>query len=67
MMWYLPLVAYSTYTTYHFVGEASYPYFQSVGLDQLIRNIRKDAPYQVTFELFNPENSFLANLPQTSR
>ncbi|WP_430283007.1 ABC transporter substrate-binding protein [Pseudoalteromonas ruthenica] len=53
---------FDVYNPYHFVGEASYPYFQSVGLDQLIRNIREDSPYQVTFELFNPESSFLANL-----
>ncbi|WP_105199137.1 ABC transporter substrate-binding protein [Pseudoalteromonas sp. T1lg10] len=53
---------FDVYNPYHFVGEANYPYFQSVGLDQLIRNIRKDSEYQVTFELFNAESSFLANL-----
>ncbi len=53
---------FDVYNPYHFVGEANYPYFQSVGLDQLIRNIRKDSQYQVTFELFNPESSFLANI-----
>lgn len=47
---------------YHFVGDANYPYFQSVGIDQLIRKIVRVSDYQVRFELFNPESSFLANM-----
>jgi len=53
---------FDVYNPYHFVGDANYPYFQSVGLDQLIRRIVRVADYQVRFELFNPESSFLANM-----
>ncbi len=53
---------FDVYNPYHFVGDASYPYFQSVGMDQLIRDIHKDSDYQVTFELFNAESSFMSNI-----
>ena len=44
---------FDVYNDYHFVGDASYPYFQSVGLDQLIRKVIKIDDYTVRFELFN--------------
>ena len=53
---------FDVYNPYHFVGDASYPYFQSVGVDQLIRKIVRVSDYQVRFELFNAESSFLANM-----
>lgn len=53
---------FDVYNPYHFVGDANYPYFQSVGIDQLIRRIVRVSDHQVRFELFNPESSFLANM-----
>ncbi len=53
---------FDVYNPYHFVGDANYPYFQSVGLDQLIRQVVKVDDYTVRFELFNAESSFLSNL-----
>ncbi|MFC3032413.1 ABC transporter substrate-binding protein [Pseudoalteromonas fenneropenaei] len=53
---------YDVYNPYHFVGDANYPYFQSVGMDQLIRQIVRVDDYTVRFELFNAESSFLSNL-----
>ena len=53
---------FDVYNPYHFVGDANYPYFQSVGLDQLIRKIVRVSDYQVRFELFHPESSFLTNM-----
>lgn len=53
---------FDVYNPYHFVGDANYPYFQSVGIDQLIRRIVRVSDYQVRFELFNAESSFLANM-----
>ncbi|MGO2012334.1 MAG: ABC transporter substrate-binding protein [Pseudoalteromonas sp.] len=53
---------FDVYNPYHFVGDANYPYFQSVGLDQLIKKIIRVSDYKVRFELFNRESSFLANM-----
>ncbi|TMN91748.1 ABC transporter substrate-binding protein [Pseudoalteromonas phenolica] len=53
---------FNVYNPYHFVGDATYPYFQSVGLDQLIQEIIKVDDYTVQFKLFNAESSFLSNL-----
>ncbi|WP_404339208.1 ABC transporter substrate-binding protein [Pseudoalteromonas mariniglutinosa] len=53
---------FDVYNPYHFVGDANYPYFQSVGIDQLIRRIVRVSDYQVRFELYNAQSSFLANL-----
>ena len=53
---------FDVYNPYHFVGDAEYPYFQSIGLDQLIRRVRKIDDYTVRFELFNAESSFLSNI-----
>ncbi len=53
---------FDVYNPYHFVGDANYPYFQSVGIDQLIRKIVRVSDHQVRFELFNAESSFLANM-----
>ena len=50
---------FDVYNPYHFVGDANYPYFQSVGIDQLIRRIVRVSDYQVRFELYNAESSFL--------
>ncbi|WP_440053556.1 ABC transporter substrate-binding protein [Pseudoalteromonas sp. T1lg65] len=53
---------FDVYNPFHFVGDATYPYFQSVGLDQLIRQVQKVDDYTVRFELFNAESSFLSNI-----
>ena len=53
---------FNVYNPYHFVGDATYPYFQSVGVDQLIQDIIKIDDYTVQFKLFNAESSFLSNL-----
>lgn len=53
---------FDVYNPYHFVGGANYPYFQSIGLDQSIKNIVKHSDHQVTFELFSPQSNFLANM-----
>jgi cationic peptide transport system substrate-binding protein len=55
---------FDVYNPFHFVGNAQspYPYFRSIGLDQLIKSIHKDNEHQVTFELFNANSSFLANI-----
>ncbi|CCQ12413.1 Dipeptide-binding ABC transporter, periplasmic substrate-binding component (TC 3.A.1.5.2) [Pseudoalteromonas luteoviolacea B = ATCC 29581] len=53
---------FDVYNPYHFVGDANYPYFQSIGMDQLIRQVVKIDDYTVRFELFNAESSFLSNL-----
>lgn len=53
---------FDVYNPYHFVGGGAYPYFQSVGLDQLIKDVRKIDDHTVTFELYQPQSSFLANL-----
>ena len=58
---------FDVYNPYHFVGDANYPYFQSVGLDQLIRKIVRVSDYQVRFELFHPESSFLTNMATDER
>ncbi|WP_125783586.1 ABC transporter substrate-binding protein [Pseudoalteromonas rubra] len=53
---------FDVYNPFHFVGDANYPYFQSVGMDQLIRQIVKVDDYTVRFELFSSESSFLSNI-----
>lgn len=53
---------FDVYNPYHFVGEAHYPYFQSIGLDQLFKSVTKVSEYQVSFELFNADSSFLSNM-----
>ncbi|MCF2834119.1 ABC transporter substrate-binding protein, partial [Pseudoalteromonas sp. DL2-H6] len=50
---------FDVYNPYHFVGDANYPYFQSIGLDQLIRQVKKVDEHTVRFDLFNAESSFL--------
>lgn len=53
---------FDAYNPYHFVGGGQYPYFQSIGLDQLIKSIIKESDYRVSFELFDAQSSFLANI-----
>lgn len=53
---------FDVYNPYHFVHDANYPYFQSVGMDQLIRKIIKVDEYTVRFELFSAESSLLSNI-----
>ncbi len=53
---------FDVYNNYHFVGGGSYPYFQSIGFDQLIKNVEKLDNHTVRFELFNPESAFLTNI-----
>lgn len=47
---------------YHFVSRTGYPFFQSIGLDKLVRQIEKVNDYQVIFHLNHADASFLANL-----
>lgn len=47
---------------YHNVSGGEYPYFYSLGLDQLIKRVHKKGPGQVVFELNRPDASFLATL-----
>jgi dipeptide transport system substrate-binding protein len=47
---------------YHAVGGASYEYFDSMGLPDLITKIEKLDDYTVKFTLKEPEAPFLANL-----
>lgn len=47
---------------YHHVSGGQYPYFSSLGLDQLLRQVRANGPHQVVFELNRPDASFLATL-----
>jgi cationic peptide transport system substrate-binding protein len=47
---------------YHFVSGGNYPFFQDVGLNDLIYDIEKINDYTVRFHLSHADNSFLANL-----
>lgn len=47
---------------YHSVGGSDYTFFNSVGLPLLIKSIRAVNDYQVEFELFAPDSTFLVNL-----
>jgi cationic peptide transport system substrate-binding protein len=47
---------------YHFVSGGSYPFFQNVGLSDLIDDIEKINDYTIRFHLAYADNSFLANL-----
>ena len=53
---------FDVYNSYHFVSGGNYPYFQSIGLDQSFRSVTKTGDYQVTFELFSADSSFLSNM-----
>lgn len=53
---------FDVYNPFHFVGGGNYPYFQSIGLDQSFRSVTKTGEYQVTFELFSSDSSFLSNM-----
>jgi cationic peptide transport system substrate-binding protein len=47
---------------YHDVGGGSYPYFDSLRLDQRIKSVERINGYRVEITLFRPDSSFLANL-----
>jgi cationic peptide transport system substrate-binding protein len=47
---------------YHLVSGGSYPFFQNIGLSDLIEDIEKINDYTVRFHLSHADNSFLANL-----
>ncbi|MEM9102243.1 MAG: ABC transporter substrate-binding protein [Pseudomonadota bacterium] len=47
---------------YHFVSRRSYPYFDSMGLRELIIDIKKIHNYSVEFHLARPESPFLSIL-----
>ncbi|QWL60469.1 peptide ABC transporter substrate-binding protein SapA [Aeromonas jandaei] len=47
---------------YHNVSGGDYPFFYSLGQDQLIKRVYKKGPQQVVFELNQPNASFLATL-----
>lgn len=47
---------------YHEVSGGEYPYFYSLGLDQLIKRVYRKGADNVVFELNRPDASFLATL-----
>ena len=47
---------------YHDVDVSDYPYFVSLGLDKLIKDVRRINGYRIEIELNKPDSSFLANL-----
>jgi cationic peptide transport system substrate-binding protein len=47
---------------YHDVNGGNYPYFDSLGLDQTIKDVTRINGYRVEITLFKPDSSFLANL-----
>ena len=47
---------------YHHVSGGTYAYFDSMGFNELIRDIRKIDTHTVAFELAHPEAPFLADL-----
>lgn len=46
---------------YHKVSQGSYEYFNDVGLDKLIKDVKKIDDYHVQFELTEPNAAFLAD------
>ena len=47
---------------YHDVSGGSYPYFDSLGLQNTIKDVERVNGYRVKISLFKPDSSFLANL-----
>lgn len=47
---------------FHFVSGGSYPFFQNIGLRELIEDVEKINEYTVRFHLTHADSSFLANL-----
>lgn len=47
---------------YHDVSGGSYPYFQSLGLKNTIKDVTRINGYRVEISLYKPDSSFLANL-----
>jgi len=47
---------------YHDVNGGSYPYFESLGINQTIKDVKRINGYRVEITLFKPDSSFLANL-----
>jgi dipeptide transport system substrate-binding protein len=48
--------------SYHMVGGGTYQYFQGMGMDKLIKSIKKQGDYQIEITLNHPEAPFIANL-----
>lgn len=47
---------------YHEVNDSFYPYFQSVGLQALVQEVKAETPLRVRFDLKKPNSSFLSHL-----
>jgi cationic peptide transport system substrate-binding protein len=47
---------------YHEVNGGNYPYFDSLGLDKTIKDVKRINGYRVEITLYTPDSSFLANL-----
>ncbi|MFT5669452.1 MAG: cationic peptide transport system substrate-binding protein [Glaciecola sp.] len=47
---------------YHMVNGGNYPYFDSLGLNQTIKDVIRVNGYRVEITLYKPDSSFLANL-----
>ena len=47
---------------YHFVSGGDYPYFDSLGLANTIKEVKRLNGYRIEISLYKPDSSFLANL-----
>lgn len=47
---------------FHLVSGGSYPFFQNIGLQDLVEKLEKINDYTIRFHLTHPDNTFLANL-----
>jgi len=47
---------------YHKVNGGSYPYFESLGLQQTIKDVKRINGYRIEITLYKSDSSFLANL-----
>lgn len=48
--------------SYHMINGGSYPYFDSLGLQDTIKDIKRINGYRIEISLYKPDRSFLANL-----
>jgi len=51
--------------SFHFVNNASYPWFESIGFSNLVTKVEALGPYTVKFTLSKADNTFLSNISTT--
>ena len=51
--------------SFHFVGNASYPWFESIGFSNLVKSVEAIDPLTVRFTLTKADNTFLSNISTT--